>query len=395
MKKIALLLFCLTISAHATGPFAVVLMVKNEETTINKTLEPFIQEGIQSFFIFDTGSTDNTIETVQHYFQEHGIHNSRIVQEPFINFATSRNRALDLAEEAFEDITFFLMPDAEWHMHNVAGLINFCEQAMQDNGQCYLVRIANDNIDFPVPRLFRANAGARFTGEIHESVVTEIMKKVPRNIYFELTASSVGIEKSRQRWLRDKEILTKKFEENPNNPRTTFYLAQTYECLLEFEDAYKFYKIRSQQNGHFEETYEAFYRLARVTRILARSHPEAYTWHAAMDCYFEAHKIMPHRAEPLVEIAQHYWPEGGSPVNAPLCYLFAKHAYALPYPENDTLFVDPEAYNFRRYELLSKAAWQVGDYALGEVCTRKAIAYKEMPYLLRNLAGYMEALGKV
>ncbi len=396
MKKTALfLLIKFVFLAHGTNqdPFAVVLMVKNEETVINKTLEPYVQAGIESFLIFDTGSNDETIAIVQNYFKQHNIKNWHIEQEPFIDFATSRNRALELAEEAFPEITFFLMPDAEWYLYNINSLIKFCNNHINDNGQCYLIRTKNNTIDFQTPRLFRSNSGARFNGSIHESVATEIMKKVPRDVYFELTASHKGIEKSRQRWHRDKELLLNRFKENPNDPRTTFYLAQTYECLLDFENAFKYYKIRCKQDGHYEETYETFYRLGRITNILQKTN-EQHSWHKAMDYYFEAHKIMPHRAEPLIRIAEYYWPESESPKNAPLCYLFAKRAYEMPYPENDLLFVDPEIYHFRRYELLSKSAWQVGDYVLGEICTRKAMSYKEMPHLLRNLATYLEALSK-
>jgi len=46
----------------------VVLMVKNEEDVINATIEPFIKAGIDSYFIFDTGSTDKTVETVKKFF---------------------------------------------------------------------------------------------------------------------------------------------------------------------------------------------------------------------------------------------------------------------------------------------------------------------------------------
>ena len=160
--------------------------------------------------------------------------------------------------------------------------------------------------------------------------------------------------------------------------------------MEDLENAYIYYLKRSQQKGVYEETYESFFRLGRVTERLSEV-DEAYTWQMAQEYYFEAHRLMPHRAEPFVRLAEHYWPNGQEPRNAALCYLYAKRAYELPYPENDWLFIYPYAYNFLRYELLSKSAWQVGDFGLGEVCTRKALAYREAPHLLRNLAYYVEA----
>src|SRR5258707_10172559 len=93
--------FCAA-TEHIYDPLlVVVLMVKNEETVMRATLQPFVDGGVDSFFIFDTGSTDNTIEVTEQFFAEHGITQVYIAQEPFIDFATSRNRALDLAQEKF------------------------------------------------------------------------------------------------------------------------------------------------------------------------------------------------------------------------------------------------------------------------------------------------------
>src|SRR5262245_48573867 len=109
VKKIFLSVFTI-ISVYAQDPFTFVLMVKDEESMICKTVEPYVQEGISSFFIFDTGSTDKTIEVVQDYFQKHNVTNAHIFQEPFVDFSTSRNRALDVADQTFPDTPFLLMP---------------------------------------------------------------------------------------------------------------------------------------------------------------------------------------------------------------------------------------------------------------------------------------------
>ena len=51
----------------------VVIMVKNEETVMRATLQPFVDGGVDSFFVFDTGSTDNTIAVTEEFFAENGI----------------------------------------------------------------------------------------------------------------------------------------------------------------------------------------------------------------------------------------------------------------------------------------------------------------------------------
>ena len=59
----------------------------------------------------------------------------------------------------------------------------------------------------------------------------------------------------------------------------------------------------------------------------------------ATDHYFMAHKILPHRAEPLVKLAEYYWPDASAPRNSALCYLFAKRAYELSYPERGVYYL--------------------------------------------------------
>lgn len=391
IKKIIVFLF-IAIIIHAEQEIprdllTIVLMVKNEEAVMANTLEPFVKAGLHSFLIFDTGSTDNTIAVTTEFFNKHHVQRYVIKQEPFIDFATSRNRALDLAEENFPESIFFLMPDAEWYTHNVSGLIDFCIAEREGNIPSYLMRIASPYIDFAVPRLIRARSHARFIGVVHEIIPTRVVKKLPNDIYFELGMSQYGCEKSRKRWERDLILLLKEHEKHPHNARTTFYLAQTYESLGDAYNAHRYYKLRSEQQGWPEEDYETCYRLGYITEYLSFTDSQ-YTWSMAYEYYCTAHKFSPHRAEPLVRIADHYWSAGSA--NIPLCYLFARRACELPYPEDDCLFINPYFYHFKRYELLSNAAFGMQDFENGEAATRKALCVHEAPHLLNNLAAYVE-----
>ena len=122
----------------------------------------------------------------------------------------------------------FLMPDAEWYMHNVKGLCDFCNKQIHDNCNGYLIRVVNYGLDFTVRRLIRSKVKARFVGAVHETIITNSYKKIPADIFFELGVSKSGIEKSKKRWQRDLQVLLKNYDENPDDTRVTFYLAQTY-----------------------------------------------------------------------------------------------------------------------------------------------------------------------
>jgi len=299
----------------------VVLMVKDEEGAIETTLQPLVDGGIESFFLFDTGSKDRTLAVAQEFFEKNGIERACIVQEPFVDFEVSRNRALDLAHYVFPRSVFMLMPDAEWALHNVEGLLKFCEQERYTFTSSYLVRIMNSHSDFGTPRLLRCGTKTRFAGVVHEVLMPASNIKVPSDVYFELLTTHYGREKSRARWVRDLDLLLKKYEKNNNDTRTMFYIAQTYACLDDWENAYLWYERRSKLHGWDEEDFITIYRLAQAAAQLSSTHDE-YSWELTQQHYLDAYGMRFSRIEPLIKLADHYWDVG----NYPACYLFAKRA---------------------------------------------------------------------
>lgn len=355
-------------------PVVAVFMVKDEAHVIKETLEPYIRGGIKNFFIYDTGSTDETVKYAKEYFEENGIVNFGIVKEYFVkkfgfknfHFAMARNRGLDFAREKFPNATFVLMPDAEWHLHNVEGLIEFCKQHELENAvKSYGIAILSGH-DFDTPRLIRNDRVAHFEGRIHEVILPVTIEKVPKNIYFELKTTEKGAEKSKKRWERDKEILLEEFSQNPTS-RNCFYLAQTYASLEDYENAYKYYKIRSEMIGWPEEDYMSVYRLAQCVEELRRKNSN-FSWEMAEELYLRAHKMRPTRAEPLVRIAMHYF-RGMTEEEEKrfllkdrmqLSYNYATWSMKIPYPVTDVLFKEKYLYEIDRYNIAAPAASYIG-----------------------------------
>ncbi|MDP3705112.1 MAG: hypothetical protein Q8R24_04290 [Legionellaceae bacterium] len=364
----------------------VTLMVKDESLSIQPTLSSFLEGGLTHFFVLDTGSNDNTVPLAQKFFQKNNV-TGYIKQESFIDFATSRNRTLELAEQQFPDACFFIMSDAEWHLHNSTALISFCEQEKTADTALYLINIHMNSVEFTTARLFRAANRIRFKGVVHE--VPEIVAtiKAPDSVYFEVKSTEYGVEKSKRRWQQDLLLLSNAFYENKNDPRTAFYLAQTYECLGLFENAYQVYQHRDTLQGWDEENFITLYRLGCLAEQLSATNNNI-TWQTAMDYFLKAFSLRPHRIEPLIKIAEHYWP-----TNAQACYLFIKHACDLPYPKHDILFIEKNTYLYERYEIMSRCAWYAGEYKLGEQATLIALSVcPETEHLKNNLSLYQGKL---
>lgn len=391
LKTLLVIGLFFTVHIFADPLLVVVLMVKNEAQVITETLQPFVDGGVHDFVVFDTGSTDGTQEIARDFFKQRNLEHVYIVEEPFVDFSTSRNRALATAEQLFPQATFMLMPDAEWYMHNTEALVRFCESHKNDFFDSYFVSIRSTTMAFYVSRLIRCRTGVHFVGAVHEVLNKLTIVNVPDETYFEWRPSHKGQEKSAQRWQRDRDLLLKSYAQNPADPRTLFYLAQTYECLGEWENAYTFYEKRAAIHGWDEENFMTLFRLGTVAERLAEC-DDANLCSLALRRYLEAFALRPQRAESLIKIAQYYLKRD----EMELAFLFAERAAKIPYPSQDRLFVEKYMYDFVRYDILGRCAWYVGEYEIGEWAVRQALKVQpESAYLKRNLKSYTDRRGSV
>ena len=69
--------------------FALILMIKNEEKILKRCLDA-IKDLVDCYCIFDTGSTDNTVEIAKEYLK---TSIGCIAQEPFRDFGYSRTQS--------------------------------------------------------------------------------------------------------------------------------------------------------------------------------------------------------------------------------------------------------------------------------------------------------------
>jgi hypothetical protein len=392
------------ITAVSQPMLVVLLMVKDENKVIIPTLETFLtasskagkDNGEVAFVLYDTGSTDGTDTLAKKFFEEKKIKHYLIEKGIFTNFAESRNRALEITRKAYPRSTFILFPDAEWYMHEFEELLTFCRTQISEYETgvvpppYYCVRMErSDSYVSLTPRLFLTADSVEFEGVVHECPTKYSDKQVPLKAYFEIGLSKFGAEKSKNRWYRDRNLLLQDLQKNPTNSRSTFYLGLTEKWLGHNDIAYIYLKKRIEMPAFPQEDYSALFQLAEVTEQLSETDPKNYTWEEALGYYMQAYEMRPHRAEPLVRLADHYIRKENYSVG----YLFARRAAELPLPsvEQEVLSISLEEYDYNRWELLGRAAWYVGEYEMGEAATKKAIeARPNYAHLYSNLACYWE-----
>ncbi len=367
-------------------PFIVVLlMVKDEAEVIQPTVETYLTKNVKdghadtgevAYVVLDTGSTDGTEKKLQEFFQAKGILNFHIEQEPFVDFSTSRNRALHIATTVFPESKFILFVDAEWYMNDFDRLVSYCYEHTNDNPmfcRCYNIRIIDQRpYSFCTARLIRTESCIRFKGRVHEIPDVYPVYTFPDDIFVTYDPKKQGREKSQKRWVRDKEWLLQDYQDDPKNRRTIYLLGQTCSCLQEWENAKNFFIKVTEFEEKDEFTYLAYYNLAEITEFVNYSacNKSEQDWYEALHYYLKAYSLRPHRAEPLIKIANHYL----NTQDMALSYIFARRAAKLSFPSNDTLFIEKGLYDFERHRILGICAWHVGDYKTGEKAIRKALA---------------------
>ena len=344
------------------------MMVKNEKKRLHVSLES-IKGFADSLVIFDTGSEDNTIEIARTFCETNNIP-FRLKEGTFVNFSVSRNESLDFAY-TFDDIDYLLLMDVNDEIRGSNFLRMYANEYADNPSSGFLLcqEWFSGNTDkYYNVRFIKSRKEWYYNGVVHEYIKTRNEEhdkhpivKFPDNavLYQDRTQDD---DKSGKRFTRDKELLMTEFEKDPTEPRTVFYLAQTCSCLNHNEDAYYYYKIRSELEGFQEEKFHAFLRCGELSQKLSHSWYDSYIWYLKA---FE-HSV---RAEPLLFLAIYYI----NIKNWLLAFTYIKLACSIPYPEDAILFVNKHDYDYKRWHLLGIAAYYVGQFVDGKIGCLNAI----------------------
>ena len=349
---------------------ALLMMLKNEEKRILVSLES-VKDYVNSIIIYDTGSTDNTIQIVKDFCEKHNLP-LRLKEGEFVNFGVSRSVSLEFAD-TFTEVDFLLLLDCNDTLKGGDILKQFAIDNKDTENSGFLVcqEWWSGNLHrYYNTRFIKARNGWRYRGSVHEYMenihnAKTVVKRVPDTVvlYQDRTQDD---NKTSQRFTRDKILLLRDHKCNRTDSRTVFYLAQTLSCLNEVEEAFYYYKLRTIMEGFYEEKYHAFFRTGEISATLG--HP----WSDTMGWYMKAFEMLP-RVEPMIKIAEYY----KNIKNWRLAYTFIKLACGLDYPEELILFVDKLSYTYTRWHIMGIVAYYHGEYADGKKACLNAL--KENP----------------
>jgi len=343
------------------------MMVKDEEKRLHVSLDS-VTGTVDCFIIYDTGSTDSTIEIIKNHCEKHKI-NLYMIGGDFVNFSVSRNVSLDYADT--KNVHFYVLLDVNDELRNGDKLLEFAKKEKDSKNNAYLMCQhwwSGEYNKYFNTRFVRARSNWRYKGSVHEWLCDmneppgPSVLRMPDDIvlYQDRTKDN---NKSAKRFARDKVLLLADHKKNRKEPRTLFYLAQTCFCLQDPEEAFYYYKLRSELEGFQEEKFHAFLRCGELSQKLG------HTWHDSLGYYMKAIEHSSTRAEPMIRIAQYY----NTKKKWLLAFTFANLACSISYPHHCILFVDKYAYDYTRWHLLGIVAYYCGKYEEGKKACLKAI----------------------
>ena len=315
------------------GPTTICLtmIVRNESKTIRRALEN-ARNLVDAFCICDTGSTDNTVEVVRTFLRETGVP-GRVFTHPFRDFGYSRTVSWIAAQGLG---TYQLFLDAD---HVVQARSDFDKgELTADN---YLVIQNTQGCTYWNLRLAKDRGVAGCVGVTHE--------------FWQPIGNSTRCDKLRvvdvgdggckhDKYERDERLLTRQLVHTPADPRTWFYLANTYRDQGKFKEGLDAYRKRSTLGGWMEEVWCSYLNMGRCHLKLGNTQD-------AITAFWDAHEVDPARAENLVEVARIYR-ETGKPVLAARACVLGLNVAANRVHNPRLLFVEEHCYAWScHYEL--------------------------------------------
>lgn len=302
------------------------MIVKNESKIITRLFDSVIDH-IDTYCICDTGSTDNTVEIIEKYFQEKNKP-GKIVQEPFRDFGHNRTFALKACHGLAD---YVLLLDADMIFKTTVPL-----KQMLTLADTHYIYQGSPAFYYKNLRVVRNNLNIEYWGVTHEYV------NVPKNTTYHTIDKSIAFINDVgdggckvDKFERDIRLLQKGLEENPNNERYTFYLANSYHDAGQWQNAIDTYKDRIKLGGWREEVWYSYYRIGLCYKGLGQMPLAISSW-------LDGYNYYENRIENLYEIVKHYRIEG----KQKLAHVFYQLAKTMQPNLSDALFLKKDIYDY-------------------------------------------------
>jgi glycosyltransferase involved in cell wall biosynthesis len=340
------------------------MIVKNESRVIRRCLASVI--GIIDYWVIvDTGSNDGTQKIIEEYLQ--GIP-GELHEQRWVDFQHNRNAALDLARNKAD---YFLFIDAD----EILEMSNPLDKTKLDQ-ESYFVMIKSHSVDSRRILLIDNDPFWRWKDVLHEYIFNPHQKTGAflDGASLDCTAKDGYRGQDPEKALKDAQILERALQNEPENSRYVFYLAQSYSNAKNFPLALKYYEKRASMAGEEEEVFWSLYSIGCLDEILQKKPA------TIIEAYTAAYRMNPSRAEPLYRLAAYF-----QTIGAPLLgYLVAREALPLLSTPPHFMKTQKEIYDFELLRKFAELASIAGSREEALSAYRELLSKKDLPSSIRK-----------
>jgi tetratricopeptide (TPR) repeat protein len=354
------------------------MIARNEQAIIERCLNAAVSIA-DAVVICDTGSTDETPRIAARWLAARGVP-GRVVHHPWQDFGANRTAAVREAETFVSrlgwplDRTYWLFLDAD---HELVVEPGFDRETM--TAGAIALRQSGGALSYWNVRLGRASDGWRAVGRTHEYYTSVDAGQPARLDTLWIRDRGDGGCRA-DKFVRDIALLTAQLAETPDDPRTLFYLAQSYLSVGQPLKALTFFRRRIAAGGWAEEVW---YAKLCVGRILA----ESTATDAALAVLDAAHREDERRAEPLYELARLHRRLGRMD-EAIAC---AERGRAVPAPAHSALFVHTDVQAYGLDLEIARAAAGTAHAERGLAACERLARSRTVPAAVAEEARHLEA----
>jgi hypothetical protein len=351
-------------AANADVTVGLAMIVKNEALTLPR-LAASVDGQLDHWTIVDTGSTDDTVVIAKELFA--GVP-GEVIEDEWRGYGPSRNVAL-VEERRHSD--WILTLDADETLHGTL------DRTMTSEFDCVEAEQHYKELRFWLPRMVLGDVDWEWRGRAHEYLTRRNgTGQAYRSSQFYVEHHYDGGNRD-TKFQRELSLLQADHRDDPNDPRTVFYLARTYDDGGEHARAATWYRHRTKLGGWEEEQWYASWRMGYCL-LAARQVDEGCgvllrTWQARQ-----------WRAEPLWTLAEHYRVTQQWRLGFEVCELARRHcAIGGENPGNgfggDRLFVHADVYEWRIDYEQSICAYYLPERAYGRIMIDRLLERNDLP----------------
>ena len=361
-----------------TNKIGLCMIVKNEEKIIERCLNS-VKPLIDYVLIVDTGSTDNTVKTIENWLLTNNI-TGKVLIEPWKDFAYNRSFALEKLREN-KNVNYALMIDAD-EILTYDKNVNIQEIKKNMTNDLYNIVCKFGSIEYLRNSICKNDMPFYYKGVVHEFLECKDHIKnrsILQGIY-NVPLQDSARNQNTKKFQKDVEVLHEALKQESDDfmkSRYTFYLAQSYRDCGEREKSMYWYNERAKQGFWNQEIYISLYNVAKIKEALE------YPGDDVVQSYLRAHEICPERIEAL-HGAMNYCRRHGRDHQA---YILA--SYARNMPVNKTgLFVESWIWDYGVDDEFSIVSYWTNHINEGVAVTEKLlkkIPENQKPRVLKNL----------